>query len=102
MRLLYWLPAAVGALALTLFAVSNRETVALEVWPLPFAADLPLYLIVLVALLAGFAIGAVAAWLGGRRRRQRARQDRRRLAALERELTATQSRLDRPAEPARG
>jgi lipopolysaccharide assembly protein A len=102
MRVLYRLAGLVGAVALILFSVSNRETVSLEFWPVPFATDLPLYLIVLVALLAGFAIGEIAAWLGSCGRRRRARQDRRRLAALERELAATQSRLDRPVEPARG
>jgi uncharacterized integral membrane protein len=101
MRALYWLLAALLAIVLTLFAVSNRQGVSLALWPLPFVAELPLYLLILLVLLAGIGLGAAAAWIGASGRRARARQARRRVAALERELAATQSRLDPPSEPAR-
>jgi lipopolysaccharide assembly protein A len=100
MRALYWPLAALAAVVLTLFSVSNRQSVTLELWPVPFALDAPLYLIVLVSLAVGFATGELAAWIGGRRRRRQARQYRRRIAALERELAATQAQFDRPSEPA--
>lgn len=102
MRILYWLGAALGAAVLVLFSVSNREGAALAFWPLPFALDAPVYLIVLVSLFVGFVVGEVAAWIGGGGRRRRARQYRRRIAALERELSATQARLDQPSEAAPG
>ena len=103
MRLLFWIVVVVLAAVLVLFGASNREAVALALWPLGFALELPLYVAILGALVIGFAIGAGGAWLGGRRLRREARQRRRRILALERELAATQAQLSgngRPSSPA--
>jgi len=81
------------AVILILFAVSNRETVSLALWPLPFLVEAPLYLVLFLALLAGGLLGASAAWLAGRNNRRELRRRRRRIDALGRELSATQSRL---------
>jgi putative membrane protein len=94
MRFVYWTLVALAAALLAVFAVSNRESVALGLWPLPFAIDLPLYLLVLLPLLAGFLAGKFAGWIAGARRRRELRHRRRRIGALERELAATQSLLD--------
>ena len=92
----------VCAVLLVLFAVSNRETVSLALWPLPFLVEAPLYLLFLLSLLVGGLLGALATWLAGRRNRRELRQRRRRIDALERELSATQSRLaDDPGMPPR-
>ena len=96
MKLLFWLLVALFALVLASFAASNRESVALALWPLPFVADLPLYLAVLGAVLLGFVVGALSAWAGGGRRRREARRRGRRIAALERELAATQAQRPAP------
>ena len=102
MRVVYWAAVAVAAVVLMLFAVSNRTPVSLGLWPLPFAAELPLYLLALGALLAGFLIGILGGWLAGGSRRAELRRARRRIAALERELTTTQAQLDNCTEvPAR-
>ena len=99
MRLLYWAVFLVIATVLILFAVSNRETVSVELWPLPFLAEVPLYLLCFLSLLIGTLIGAAIAWIAGRRNRRELRSRRRRIEALERELTATQSRIENPSEP---
>jgi putative membrane protein len=103
MRAICWAATVIAAVVLTLFAISNRSAVTLGLWPLPFLIDLPLYLLVFAALFGGFAVGAVAVWLGGRRRRREFRRRGRRIEALERELAATQARLESPAKsgPAR-
>jgi uncharacterized integral membrane protein len=93
MRVLFWIFVISGAIVLAAFAVSNRAPVALELWPLPWLLDLPVYLAVLGALLLGFIVGALTAWLGGRHTRRELRRQRRRSAALERELAATQAQL---------
>jgi uncharacterized integral membrane protein len=95
MRIVYWLWVPIVAVACGTFAISNRPAVPLALWPLPFVVDLPLYLVVFGALLIGFAAGAVAAWIGGRHRRRNLRRSRRRIGALESELAAARSRLDR-------
>lgn len=93
MRLLFWVIVILVAVAAALFAVSNREAVELAFWPLPFALDLPLYLAVLLALLTGLLFGGLLAWIAGRHWRREVRLRGHRIAALERELAATQARL---------
>lgn len=91
-----------GAALLILFAVSNRETVSLALWPLPFLVEAPLYLCFFLSLLVGGLLGASTAWLAGRHNRRELRRRRRRIEALERELSATQSQLaDGPGVPPR-
>jgi uncharacterized integral membrane protein len=99
MRHLHWLVTVPVTLLLIIFAVSNREPVTVTLWPLPDLIEAPLCFVVLLGALAGFFIGAVIAWLGGRRWRQDARRRGRRIEALERELAATQAQL-RPASGA--
>jgi uncharacterized integral membrane protein len=97
MRLLFWPAVVILAVLCSLFAISNRQAVSLGLWPLPFLVETRLYLIVFLALLTGFGIGAIVAWAAGHRRRRELRQCRRRAEALERELAVTQARLDAPA-----
>ena len=106
MKWLFWIVVVLLAAGLALFAVSNREAVALGLWPLPFQVGMPLYIAVLGALLIGFLSGVLAAWVGGRRRRRENRRRGRRIAALERELAAREvvppgARAATPARPAR-
>jgi len=98
MKLVFWIFVLIVALALALFAVSNRETVSLGFWPVPFLVEIPLYVAVLAALALGFLIGELAAWIAGHRWRREARRRARRIASLEGELRATQAQLIGPAE----
>ena len=82
-----------------LFAASNREAVAVGLWPFSVALDLPLYLAILLTFFVGLLCGALAAWVGGRHWRREARQRRRRVTALEHELEATQAQLAGTAAP---
>ena len=101
MRILFRAVFLVIAISLILFAVSNRETVSVGFWPLPFLADLPLYLLCFLSLLLGALIGVAAAWIAGHRNRRELSARRRRIEALERELMATQSRLEDHSAPAK-
>jgi len=100
MKFVFWIFVLIVAFVLALFAVSNRETVALGLWPVPFLVEIPLYVAVLAALAVGFLIGELAAWIAGRRWRREARWRARRIASLEGELRATQAQLVGPAERA--
>lgn len=95
MRTVYWTVVIIVAAVVALFAASNRETVSLGLWPLPFLAQAPLYLVVLAALVIGFAVGAFVLWARGRGRRRQLRECRRQNEALARELAATQAQLAR-------
>jgi uncharacterized integral membrane protein len=99
-RILYRAVVLVIAIFLILFAVSNRETVSVEFWPLPFLVEVPLYLLCFLSLVIGALIGVTAAWTAGHRNRRMLKTRRRRIEALERELTATQSQIDNHSERA--
>jgi lipopolysaccharide assembly protein A len=99
MAVVYWVVVLVIALVVGLFAASNPTPVALGFWPVPYRADAPLYLVVLVSLIFGFIIGAVAVWIRGGRRRHELRELRRENTALARDLAATRAQLD-PLSPA--
>jgi len=91
-RILYWLGTALVALICAVFAVSNRAGVTLTFWPLGMELAAPLYLVVLLALLAGFVIGLLAAWIWSWGPRRVARQRARRIEVLERDLAAAEQR----------
>jgi lipopolysaccharide assembly protein A len=93
-RILYRAVFLMVALLVILFAVSNRQTVSVGLWPLPFLADVALYLLCFLTLLIGFLLGVWAGWTSGRHARRELRNCRRRVAALEQELAATQSQLE--------
>ena len=82
MRFINTIIAAVVALVVILFALSNREEVEIALWPLPFHVTLGVYIVVLVAVLVGFVAGVVAAWMTG----GTVRRERRRLRAQVRDL----------------
>jgi lipopolysaccharide assembly protein A len=92
-KLVHWLVTLPLAIILIIFAVSNRDGVVVTFWPLPVVLEAPLFLIVLVALFAGFLAGELVAWINGRHHRRHARRRARRIEALERELDATQAKL---------
>lgn len=88
MRAFRWVLIGLVALALIVFAVDNRQTVTISLWPLPIAASMGLYLLVLLTLLFGFLLGELMAWLNGHRHRREARLKAKRVEELERELAA--------------
>ena len=55
-KLISWIILAPLAIAVVAFSVSNRTPVTVEVWPLPFTWELPLFLVVLAGTFVGFVI----------------------------------------------
>jgi uncharacterized integral membrane protein len=80
------------------FAVVNRAPITLNLWPLPYVAEAPLYLVLIATLALGVIAGGVAAWLGGARWRRRARDAARESESLRRRVEALER--DRAAAPA--
>lgn len=74
------------AVIVVVFAIHNREAVAIDLWPLTLQASPPLFVLVLGVFLAGFLIGGTVAWLSGGRSRGRARKEHHRLMDLERDV----------------
>ena len=69
-----------------IFALTNRQAVEIHLWPLGQTHELPLFLIVLGTLFAGFVIGGAASWFSGGRQRRQARVDRMRARSMENEI----------------
>jgi uncharacterized integral membrane protein len=85
------------ALVVVVFAVSNRDEVAINLWPIGTDLSVPFFAVVLGVFLAGFLMGAAIMWLSRSRERNRMRRLRYRTEELEREL----NRLRRQADAAK-
>ena len=97
MKLFHWLVTAPIAVILIVFAVANRDPITLTFWPLPVALTAPIYIVVLLTLLAGFLLGEFVAWFHGRTWRREARRNADRIRELERER-AIQTPLKEPSK----
>jgi uncharacterized integral membrane protein len=86
LRHLSWVVTVPLVLVVLSFAVSNRAGVPLTLWPLPGSIDLPVFLVGLLGVVAGFVAGGLVAWFSGRRHRGAARREARRAARLQQEL----------------
>lgn len=93
MRLIYWLIAAPLIVIAVLFALSNRDFVDLQIWPLPFVLPAPVYLVALGGLAVGFFAGGFVAWFGAGRSRARARAAERAVRARDVELEELRRRV---------
>lgn len=95
------LPTAVVLIA---FAVANRHPVRLMFDPMPSAApgsgiEIPLYAVVLTALLFGVVLGGVAAWLGQAKWRRAARQRAQEVRRWQREAERLNAELEMQSRP---
>ena len=94
MKLLVWLVIVPLLVIAALFAISNREPVAVGLWPFFDGVTMPLFAALVGTLYIGFVLGAVVAWWGSASTRAKARSEARRAEQLRRENEALQSRLD--------
>jgi len=85
-RIINSIVAGIVAVLVVLFAVSNRMTVAVEIWPFPYQLALPLYALILLAVLVGFIAGAIGAWMMGSAKRRELRRLRKQVRAMEQSL----------------
>lgn len=88
------------ALLVISFAVTNRESVVLELWPLPLDVPVPVYLLTFGAALAGFLFGGIVAWSSGHKWRRRARQQASEVTILKGELAQAKRKTETPPPPA--
>lgn len=84
MKRFFWIITLPIAVAVTIFAVSNRDPVALDLFPLPWQVEVRAFLVLLGSLAVGILIGLLLAWFAGGSKRKLARRLRR---ANERQAT---------------
>ena len=94
-KVLFWIVMLPVAVAIIVFSAANGDPVTVNLWPLPFSADLPLALVVLLSLALGFAWGALVAWIAGGRERADARAAARRARSAEHEAAVLRHRSER-------
>lgn len=90
------------ALVLVVLALANRQMVTLRLgigeWLPGMTVTLPLFLIVLLVLMAGISIGLVWEWLRESRHRAQAAELSRQIASLQREVQGLRSDHSAPAD----
>ena len=101
MKVLYWIVLGLVALALALFAASNRAPVALGFWPLGLALEMPLYLAILLTFFAGILLRCAGRLGRGPTLATRSAPAATAHHRAQSELEATQARLAGPSLPAR-
>ena len=107
-RLLAWLIGLPVAVIAVVFAVSNRDTITIGIWPLGDGLAAPVYVVALIPFALGLLLGAGLAGLGTMRHRMRAGAHARRAQSLEREISRLKTAppaipaptATRPTEPA--
>jgi uncharacterized integral membrane protein len=77
MRRFAWIVTLPIIAIITVFAVMNRQDVALDLWPLPWEFATPVFLLTLLLILFGFAFGVLVMWFSAARQRRQLRQAKR-------------------------
>ena len=86
------------AIVIVMLAIANRHRVTLSIDPFSseapaFALTLPLFLVILLTLIAGAVIGGIAAWLEQSKWRRAARRTEAELKKLRAETDTLRARL---------
>lgn len=68
--------------------ISNRQPVTLGMEPIPYAIEVPLFLVIFGCLIVGIIFGGIFVWWRDGQVRKRARQAETRAGKLERELSS--------------
>jgi len=87
MRRFTWIITLPVTLLVILFVAFNRAPVSLNLWPLPWDIQAPLYLFTLGVLLFGFLLGALVTWVSGAKTRRRLREASRIIANKSKEIS---------------
>jgi len=82
-------------LLLVLFALTNRTPVRLGLWPTDFVAEVPLSLVMLLAMGLAFLLGGLCVWFSALAQRARARRAEAQVRLLDEQLAELKARLAR-------
>lgn len=94
MKIIYWLFAVLIVIFTIDFVMTNGAVMSFGSWFLPWRAELPVGLVVLLALAVGLLIGGLISWASGTGARRRARIAERRTESLQQELDTLLQRAD--------
>ncbi len=104
MRTLKIIILAIILLVVVVLALANRELVTLHLLPeglarvMPLSIQLPLFVVILLAMVAGVIIGYLFEWLREHKHRRRASQKASEAARLESEVERLRRRSGKPED----
>ncbi len=101
MRFLSWIVMVPFTLIVVVFSAVNTRLTSLDLWPLPFTVDLPLFALILSVFVVGFIWGGVISWLSGGAARSRLRGAEARAEEAERQLRFTLKKAERLEDEAK-
>jgi uncharacterized integral membrane protein len=87
------------AAVVVLFIVANRGIVEVNLWPLPYLVDLPLYLVFFIGLFAGILLAGAIGMVRRARSFARARRAEKEARRLQTEVDALEQELDADGGP---
>lgn len=93
MRLVSWIVTILLTILLVCFALANRDTVSIGLWPLTGRVDLRLFVALMLAGFIGFVAGGLVAWSAQSRWRRIARERGRRVQSLTEQVRTIEARL---------
>jgi uncharacterized integral membrane protein len=94
MKLIHWIFAVVIVILTIDFVMTNNQSTSFGSWFLPGKVEIPVGLVVLLALATGLLVGGFITWTGGARTRRRARMAERQVESLQREMAELARRTD--------
>ncbi|MGE4313994.1 MAG: lipopolysaccharide assembly protein LapA domain-containing protein [Pseudobdellovibrionaceae bacterium] len=97
--LIRWLFTALIALAVLAFTLANLNSVDVALTPVTPPLSLPLYFVILGSTVLGFIWGAVLVWLNGWPTRRALKAEKKKSAALDKELDDLRAKLPKRAAP---
>lgn len=97
-----WIAGFVMAVLVSAFAVMNREDVSFVWSPVHDPVQVPMYLVVLGALVAGFLFGGFVVWVSGSKVRREKRLQKKEIKNLEKHIVKLENIRKDPATPPAG
>ena len=91
---LRWVITLPLAIVLVVFAVNNRETFEVDLWPLGLVVAWPMFIYVFVGVMVGLLLGGLFAWMSAGTTRRIARERKARIRELESRVRTMQGRLE--------
>ncbi len=99
-KLAFWLTLLIAAVVAAILATANRHVVQVDFSPLPFAFDLPLFVVVFGSVFLGMVVTAGAAWFWAGKWRRQARERGRTIGGLRAEVANLRAATAKPvAQP---
>ncbi len=94
MKFLSWIILLPLAFVLIIFSVSNRGSVPIDLWPLPYGIEIPLYILLIATLLVGVLWGGVSTWMRAGQTRRAGRLKAQENRTLSSEITLLKKQVE--------